>query len=262
MYRLIKRTIAPSICLCISMLLNLNVAAEEQKDAIKFDILRSYPFAYIDRNNEKVGTYWEYVDEIAKKSGLNISKKIVPKARVINNLKSGQSDAAILFKSDSLNEHVEYITHVRTIPIIVATQKGTVIEHYDDLKRLSTLGVFRSGSINTRFDHDKEINKDFISSYPNMVKMLGAKRLDAITGNGVVIAALINQLCLQDDIVISPLVMGNREQWLVISKQSAHLDQSKDLKRAVQLLKQEGTLDKIFDTHISRNNHNCGQGNQ
>lgn len=241
---------------CFSLLLNHTTSAEEVKP-LTFDILRSYPFAYINDNGDKVGTYWEYVDLIAAKSRLNITKKIMPKARVISNLKSGRSDSAIFFKSGRLNDHINYIAHVRTIPIIVATHKETVIEHYDDLKRLSTLGVFRSGSVSPRFDNDNDINKNFISSYPNMVKMLAAKRLDAITGNGVVITALINQMCLQDEIVISPLVMGDREQWLVISKQSAYLNQAEILKESIHQLKTEGALDAIFDSHLSRQKHTC-----
>lgn len=262
MHRLIKRLIAPSISFCIAMLFNPSVSADEHNNTIIFDILRSYPFAYVDDNGEQVGTYWEYVNKITEKSGLNISKKIVPKARVIANLKSGQTDAAILFKSESLNDHVEYITKVRTIPILLATQKGLRIEHYDELKQLASVGVFRSGSINPKFDNDASINKDMISNYPGMVKMLGSKRLDAITGNAVVITALINQLCLQDHIDISPLLMGSREQWLVFSKKSAHLNQAESLKRAVQLLQQEGALDKVFDAHIYQNSQSCRQGNQ
>jgi ABC-type amino acid transport substrate-binding protein len=261
MHRLIKQFITLNISICIALLFNLNVVAEES-NAIRFDILRSYPFAYIDNNGNKVGTYWEYIDEIVDKSGVNISKRIVPKARIIANLKSGQSDAAILFKTDSLNDHVEYIAKVRTIPILLATQKGVRVESYEDLKSLSSVGVFRSGSINPAFDNDASINKHLISNYPSMVKMLGSKRLDAITGNGVVITALINQLCLHELIDISPLIMGSREQWLVFSKKSAHLNKTENIKNAVQQLQQEGVLDQIFDAHVYQNKQSCDQGNQ
>ncbi len=260
MLSLRNRLISRSYLLGISMvlLLNLNATASEHV-SINFDILRSYPFAYIDSHGDNVGTFWEYVDFISQKSNINIKKRIVPKARVIAHLKSGQSDAAILFKTDSLNDHVEYIEKVRTIPIIIATQKGTLIENYEDLKQLKSVGIFRSGAINPEFDNDNSIHKQAVSSYPSLVKMLGIKRLDAIAGNGVVITALINQLCLQDTIDISPLIMGNREQWLVFSKKSAHLNQAEKLNNAIQDLKSEGVLDNIFDAHLSQNQHKCKQ---
>ncbi|MFD2230194.1 substrate-binding periplasmic protein [Alkalimarinus sediminis] len=242
--------------ICLSMLVNFSSSANDIKP-IQFDIIKSYPFAYINENGKEVGTYWEYADLIAEETGISIAKSIMPKSRLISNLKSGHSDAAILFKTDSLNSHVEYIVQVRTIPIIVATQKGTLINHYDDLKSLATIGVFRSGVINPRFDNDNQLNKDFISSYPKMVKMLAAKRLDAITGNGVALKALINQMCLQDKVEISPLLMGKREQWLVMSKKSEHLDQAQTIKESILKLKAKGALDTIFEAHVSQHNHTC-----
>lgn len=258
MFNIIDRLVTTRKYLLISMIMlfSLNATASEIAP-IKFDILRSYPFAYIDNEDNKVGTFWQYVGLISRKSNLEIDRRIVPKARVVANLKSGSTDAAILFKASHLDHHVEYITMVRSIPIIIATQKGTLIDTYEDLRQLKTIGIFRSGSINPEFDNDKSINKKTVSSYPSLVKMLGSKRLDAIAGNGVVITALINQLCLQDTIDISPLIMGNREQWLVLSKQSAHLDKADKLKESVQRLKNEGALDLIFDTHLSQNKHKC-----
>ena len=240
------------------MTLSLNAISKEH-DVIAFDILESYPFAYKNSDGKPVGTFLEYVDSIAKASGLNISKRITPKARVIDNLKSGAADAAIIFKSDKLNDHVEYIVKVRTIPIIVATQKGIHIEHYDDLKQLDRVGIFRSSSISSVFDEDKSINKQLIPNYVSLVKMLGANRLKVITGNGTIITALIDQLCLQNTIDIAPLIMGNREQWLVMSKKSAHLKQGEALKRTILALKEEGKLDGIFNAHLSQNKQDCSK---
>lgn len=247
------------LILCLSMTtLSLNAISKE-RDVITFDILESYPFAYKNDDGKSVGTFWEYVDSIAKTSGLNISKRITPKARVIDNLKSGAADAAIIFKSDKLNDHVEYIAKVRTIPIIVATQKGIHIEQYDDLKQFDSVGIFRSSSISSMFDKDESINKQLIPNYVSLVKMLGANRLKVITGNGAIITALIDQLCLQDTIDASPLIMGNREQWLVMSKKSAHLIQGKPLKKTILALKAEGRLDGIFNAHLSQNQQDCSQ---
>lgn len=258
MHSLIKRLISPRNIFYagVTILLTSNITADEH-ESIKFDILRSYPFAYVDNDGAKVGTFWEYVDLISRKSKFDIDRRITPKARVVANLQSGASDAAILFKAQGLKDHVEYVAIVRSIPILIATQKGTLINSYEDLRQLKTVGIFRSGSINPEFDNDESIHKESVSNYPSLVKMLNSKRLDAIAGNGVVITALINQLCLQDTIDISPLIMGNREQWLVLSKQSAHLDKADKLKESVQRLKNEGALDLIFDTHLSQNKHKC-----
>ncbi|CAH0539575.1 substrate-binding periplasmic protein [Vibrio marisflavi] len=239
-----------------AFLLLITVNLAYASEPINISILSSYPFGYVDNNGQNVGTYWEYIQSIEKKSGLPIESTIIPKPRVLLYLKGGESDAAILFKSKSLADSVVFIEKVRTIPIVVAT-RNKIIEQYEDLYQLDSIAMFRAGSISPRFDSDDKIKKVSVKDYPSMVAMLSKGRIDAIIGNGIVIQALIEKACLQEKLTISPLVVGEKEQWLVFSKKSKQLDKIPQFKQAIEELQSEGTLDKIFQSHLVQSNHSC-----
>jgi ABC-type amino acid transport substrate-binding protein len=45
------------------------------------------------------------------------------------------------------------------------------------------------------------------------------------------------------------LVLGEKEQWLQLSKKSQHLDKIPQLRIAIEKLKQDGSLDAIMDKY-------------
>lgn len=240
------------------LLLLLTTRLIYASEPLNVSILASYPFGYVDKNGKNVGTYWEYIHSIGQTTGLNIERAIIPKPRVLLYLKDGKTDAAILFKSKSLTESVIFVDKVRSIPIVVVTKDHT-IEKYEDLHKLNDVAMFRAGSVSPRFDSDSKINKVSVKDYPSMVAMLSKGRIDAIIGNGIVIQALIEKSCLQNSLKISPLIIGEKEQWLVFSKKSHHLDKIPLVKSAITTLRAEGTVDNIFQSHLSQSNQSCNQ---
>lgn len=246
-------------CLCLAVVLIwFSHQAHAGEDVLNFNILESYPFAYTNDAGQQVGTYWEYVAAIAERSGLNIHRHVVPKPRVVARLKNGEADAAILFRAENLNDFVDYVEPVRTVPIIVATLKTHPVKNYNDLHALPSVGVFHAAAISPAFDADTLINKISIASYPALVGMLGRKRLTAIAGNGVVIGELVRRLCQSNEIEISPLSLGSLEQWLVFSKNSPRQEKIEAIRAAVLSLKKDGVLDQIFDRHFQRAESDCG----
>lgn len=236
------------------VLLSSKLLAES---SLRFNILDSYPFGYTNAAGLQVGTYWEYVGELDKRTDLKIEREIVPKARVIEYLKRGIADAAILFKSPKIAEHVIFVSKIREIPIVVAHRKDTPIDRYEDLHKAQYVGHFRSGSVSIRFDNDEKINKVPIYTYPSMIEMLQKGRVEAIVGNGIVIQNLLKKQCLGKDIKLSPMTLGNKEQWLVMSKKSKHLDATHQLREAIDSLRSDGLLDDIFDRHLTEISDQC-----
>lgn len=224
---------------------------------LKFNILQSYPFGYTDQNSQTVGTYWEYVRALDDRVSYQIDQQVVPKARVVEYLKRGWIDASILFKSKNLDPYVEYVAKVRDIPILLVTAKGIQVEKYEDLYRLKKIGIFKSGSINARFDEDDRIKKESLYNYPQMVEVLMAGRVEAIIGNGIVLQALLGKRCQVDQVNISPLVLGEREQWLVFSKTSKNIEQVRQTREAINGLATEGVLNQIFDRHLNVSASQC-----
>jgi ABC-type amino acid transport substrate-binding protein len=234
----------------------LNAEEKDLSSPLIINVLQSYPFAYVSEG-KSVGTYWEYVGLLEELLDIPISRYIVPKSRVVENLKTGAADVAILFRSVKLDPFVHYVEKVRTVPIIVVARAGSTINSFEDLYGLDNIGIFRSASISRRFDFDERINKISVSSYPSLVDMLKLGRLSAVTGNGLVLNNLIAEKCLSETLTVSSLEMGTREQWLVLSKASPRgksagkVELISALKRSMRMLKEEGALDKIFNRHLS-----------
>jgi ABC-type amino acid transport substrate-binding protein len=229
---------------------------------MKFNILDSYPFAYTDAHGEQVGTYWEYIETIEKRLSFNIDQQSVPKARVVAHLKLGVADAAILFRSEKMSPFVEFVSKIRDIPIAIVSRKNLSITQYEQLHDLEYVGHFRSGSVSTRFDVDAQINKVALNTYPQMIEMLQKGRVSAIVGNAIVLRSLLARECLEQQLTVSPLTLGTKEQWLVMSKKSTFLEYRDDLEQAFDEAKAQGLLDQIFHRHLSLKSKRCNYASQ
>lgn len=246
-----------TIALILQVLLTAFSCLLHAQQPLQFNILESYPFGYTKHDGTKVGTYWEYIQALNTLTQLNIEQQIVPKARIVEHLKLGIADAAILFRSKNMAPHVEFVSKIRDIPIVIVSKIETPINSYKQLYGPKGIGYFKSGSVSTKFDGDKNINKIAIYTYPRMIEMLKRDRVKAIVGNQIVIQSLIEKQCLQKTLRISPLILGSKEQWLVFSKKSKHLNTIPVFRKALNELKMKGVLDEIFDKHLTNTSIEC-----
>lgn len=248
-------------CHCFTLLavflITISNNVQSKSLAIKFDVLESYPFGYTSESGKRVGTYWEYVEALGFHLDQKIERKIVPKTRVLEHLKLGLTDAAILFRTKSISPYVEFVSKIREVPIIIVSKNHMKIEHYAQLQELKSVGHFRSGSISRRFDNDSNINKVAIYTYPKMIEMLINDRVEAVVGNGIVIRSLIKKKCLDSQLRSSAMTLGKKEQWLVMSKQSKFLHAIPEIKAALDKTQSQGLLDQIFDKHLSKSAAAC-----
>lgn len=223
--------------------------ASDQDGCLEFHVIDNTPVGLKSVQKEGVGVHWEYLEALEKETGFCINKRILPNARIWQNLKLGKHDGGIMFKSDSHSNIVEYVALIRTVKTVVIPIIGIDIKKYNDLYKL-TIGKARGIPLSKKFDHDTDLNTIELNHYDQAIQMIKLGRVDAIAGCASV---LINQLKMYDALdkvnYKNKLNLGEKEQWLQFSKKSKHLDKIPALKKAIDKLKIDGTLNMIMNKY-------------
>lgn len=232
------------LIICLSPLL---VRADT---ALTINIIKSVPFGYLGSDGKPSGTHWDYVQAIAKKTGIEMDIALVPRARLIQNLRDGSCDAAILFRSSCREHIVTYVAPLRKIRMVAINRKGLLLLDYEDLYTSRSIGLLQGTAINERFDIDGRLKKETKTSYEQMVRMLKNNRLDTIVGNVIALRHAIAQCDAGDGVTLPGLTLCTKEQWFQFSKKSNHLDKAGRIQKAVAALKAEGVFDTILTHHV------------
>jgi ABC-type amino acid transport substrate-binding protein len=219
-------------------------------EVFKVAVINSFPFGYKDSQGKLTGTHWNYWQEISKASGIEMELTLTPKKRILKNAKEGKIDGFIMFHSKSRDYYIKGVSTIRPIKVVALSRKGLKINSYDDLYQHKAIGVFRGTKVTKKFDSDSGLMKSEKNSYDTMVKMLGAKRLDSIIGNSIVLSSLVNEFGLKNEVQFPPLVLSEKAQWLQIPMKSTYISEVANFKKIIQKLKSDGTFDKILTNHV------------
>lgn len=219
-------------------------------DVFKVAVMNSFPFGYKDSQGSLTGTHWNYWQEVSKASGIDMEMTLTPKKRIIKNAKEGKIDGFIMFHSKSRDSFIKAVSIIRPIKVVALGRKGLNINSYDDLYQHAAIGVFRGTKVTKKFDADSRLKKTEKNSYDTMIKMLGAKRLDSIIGNSIILSSLVNKFDLKNSVQFPPLVLSEKAQWLQIPMKSKYISEVKNFNKIIKKLKSNGTLDNILTKHV------------
>jgi polar amino acid transport system substrate-binding protein len=189
---------------------------------LTFHVIAAQPFGYIDDDGEPTGLHYELVQQLSIRSGIVIRPVIMPYNRIWVTLENGGHDGGIVWRSEERDSLVHYLSFVWTDYLTALTLKGQEITSYPDLHQVE-VGVMTSSSISDAFNKDDKINKVFIAKYENAVTMLAAKRIDAVVGNLFAYLYIANRQGVIDELSLPGYYMGQREQWLQLSRKSKKL---------------------------------------
>jgi ABC-type amino acid transport substrate-binding protein len=216
------------------------------KPCLNFHVIHSEPLGYVNSVGESVGVHWDYLAAIEEHSGICINKKLMPYARIWQDIKNGKHDGGIIFKSKSRSDIVVYASHIKTVPTVVIPLKGMQIDSYNDLKG-KLIGNMRGVHLSERFDNDKTLNILELLNFDQGTRMIKLNRIDAIAGNGLALTYQLNKFDAIDKVNLNnQLILGEKEQWLQFSKKSPYLNRILPLRESISQLKQDGTLHKIL----------------
>jgi len=218
----------------------LSIAARTEGIKIEIRTIGIPPYG-IENASNRGGIYYDIANLLAQKSGYSRNNYIYPYVRIINELKTGQTDMTIMFKYEELNEHVEYIGSLPPLRTVVIGKKGTSFTSIDSLKG-KFLAYLRGANFNEDIDNDPEIIKQVTDNFGQGVKMLISGRVDGIIGPLDPILDAAN--AISGDVIEfgKPLVVDERTPWVQVSKESAKRLSIEKLKSAFIEIQRQGSI--------------------
>jgi len=204
------------------------------------------------------GIYYELADALAHTlsslDNVKINHQIYPYARIIHELKNGQTDLTIMFKYKELEDYVSYIAPLPTLKNVIIGLKGT---HIKDLLELEgkTLAYLRGAKFSDAIDSNKKILKITTKDFRQGINLLAAQRVDAIIGPLTPIIAAAQELRETDDFFGKPLIVSERTPWLQVSNQSNLIHASQLLKEQFTHLLSTNELERLRKKYLTHSRH-------
>ncbi|MEH6404678.1 MAG: transporter substrate-binding domain-containing protein [Sneathiella sp.] len=224
-------------------------ALEQEPTKINIRTLGVTPYG-IKQGNNPSGIYFDIANLVAEKAGYESTNYVYPYARIVNELKTGQTDMTIMFKYEMLKEHVIYVAPLPTLKIAVVGQKDISFTSIADLKG-KTLTHLRGANFSDAITKDSEILKIMTTDIAQSVRMVLMKRADATIGPLLPIYAAAERVYKDgiENTLGSPLLIGERTPWLQISKKSVHRLSLGKLRSAFHSMEQKGIFKAIQEKY-------------
>jgi polar amino acid transport system substrate-binding protein len=198
----------------------------------------------IEKNDAPSGIYYELAEMLASDLDCEIEHYIYPYARIIHELKLGQTDLTIMFKYKELEEYVVYIAALPAIKNVVVGLKTHKYSSVADLQG-KTIAYLRGAQFNDVIDNDNRIKKAYTQNFRKAVEMLVAGRVDAIIGPYEAILSAAKNTGFSKRTFGKPLVVSERVPWLQMSKLSRHKALINRLYKSFENIIQSSKLDKL-----------------
>lgn len=189
-----------------------------EPDTIEIRTIGIPPYGIQDESGPG-GIYYDIANLIAIEAGLESNNYIYPYARIVNELKSGQTDLTIMIKYEELEAHVVYIAPLPPLQTVVVGLRGSDISSIEDLKG-KTLAYLRGAQFSDVIDNDQEINKQDTRDFVQGAEMLVFGRVDGIVGPLDPILRALAEVENGAYVLDEPLVVSERTPWLQMSKKS------------------------------------------
>ncbi len=203
------------------------------------------PFAYPNENTDR-GVVVDIFKLLEEELQVNFKIVYYPYPRVVESMKRGDLDLAIIFKNESLKPYVTYVGEISKSNVLVIPARGFKLRTYDDLYALSSIAVLRRANFEPRFDADTKINKFTVVNYESGFRMLKAKRVDAVIGSQSGLEEALHNLEFDPKALGESFVLNKKEWWLHLSNKSAYQALIPDLKKAVEKVYREDLVWELF----------------
>lgn len=130
----------------------------------------------------------EIIREIARRSGSDAQIQLMPQARMVQRVKEAGVDLALNFRSAAATEFSQFPACLFETPIIAAARVGVPLKAFDDLTAMPLgVGVIRGATYGAAFDTNPNIRRSEETDFPQMIRKLGAGRLNAVTGSSLMV---------------------------------------------------------------------------
>lgn len=195
------------------------------------------------------GFYYDVANLLAEGAGYSVTNRIYPYARIVNELKTGQTDMTIMFKYKELEEHVTYVSPLPALETVVIGLQGTRISSIADLKG-KTLAYLRGAKFSDEIDGDPEITKQVTHDFAQGARMLAFGRVDAIIGPLAPILSAVDEIDDPKVVLATPYVVAERTPWIQISNKSVGRLSAQKLRHVFDDLVGRGVIEELRKEYL------------
>ena len=241
---MIFRRIVFLLALCLSVFTCADETSSELP-VLRVGLPPFPPFAYPNEESER-GVVVDIFKLLEKELQVNFKIIYYPYPRVVESMKRGDLDLAIVFKNKSLEPYVTYIGEISKSKVLVIPAIDFKLRTYDDLYALRSIAVLRRANFEPRFDADTKINKFTVVNYESGFRMLNVNRVDAVIGSQSGLEEALHNLEFESKELGKSFVLNKKEWWLHLSNKSEYQALIPDLKKAVEKIYREDLVWELF----------------
>lgn len=207
------------------------------------------PFAYPE-DADRQGVVDDIYKKLGEAAGIEFEIQYLPYPRVVESMKNGDLDVALIFKNLALQGHVTYIGEVSKSKVLVIPKKGLHLGGYEDLYGLGGIAVIRKANFQRRFDLDARIKKHTVISYAVGLLMMSAGRVDAIVGSRSGLESTSRMLGIDQSTWGDPLFLNHKEWWLHMSNKSKYQHLIPELRKVVSDIFSEDLVYELYASSL------------
>ncbi len=216
----------------------------------RFSALALAPYGFIESNKQQ-GIYADILREAVRRSNLKASVDVVPAKRLLTQIKHGEISCSILFKVDHFEEWLEPVAKVgKSLDSVIFFQKGMKIESLTDLEEYS-LGVVNGIRLSPKISENENIQKRYVNNYKQGVRMLNAKRFDALVGTR---SALMHSFLIQKINMSNfpdPFVFNRNNLYLMCRKGNLSETEKNALRLSFEQMRKNGFIETAWATYLN-----------
>lgn len=235
----------------LSCLLALNCYAAQIQDSIvpddaplKIGTMQLPPYGWIDKQGIKHGVIYDMNEEIGRRSGLAYENQILPFARMIEKLKTGEIDLISSLAHKPALDAGEQLSIQHTVTVIVATRKNSNIHTINHLSG-KHLVYIRSASYPQLKDIPKRVSR--VDNYRQSVQLLNNRpSVDGAVFTEPAYYYWVKTLGLKPDDFgsVIPIEQG-KKQWIFVRKNLSE-KRKEILKRVTDEIYKEKLYEKLL----------------
>jgi len=229
-------------------------------EKIRYAIFPAPPYMIgADREGKDVsGIDVDIAHEIARRMNLEIEFVRCPWARCLAMMQAGEADLlSSVWKRPERKAYLRYFDtpFLDQLPITFYFKKGSgrVVDKYEDLYHLNSIGVLRGAGYFERFDQDVKLKKQEVTSQDQLFPMLVNDRFEAMAG----------YVPTENYRMVVEGYAGKIERaryefaenvpvYMAISKKSLLADRFDEFNQVNTALANEGVLIRIRDAYYQR----------
>ncbi|MEH6633667.1 MAG: transporter substrate-binding domain-containing protein [Halopseudomonas aestusnigri] len=185
---------------------------------------------------------------LEQETGHEITVTMQPYKQMIIDLKSGDSDFSIFFRSASSEAIADQVAMLIVLDTVVINPKGADLASYSDLSG-KTIAVPKGVFLEKRFDEDTSLKKLVLDNYREVAQAVKDGRADLAAGPMITLRKEFNNLGIDKDSLGNPLVLQAKEVWLQFSKNSSKKSLHREFQEALELLVESGLIFSILSEY-------------